>query len=153
MVTGVHKQIHILLAEDDADDREFFEEALHASDVNGALKAVSDGEMLIKYLNGDNELPDVVFMDINMPCINGIDCLKLMRSSEKLRHIPVVIFTTSSYEKDIEDAYNAGANLFVCKRVFFNDEVLMLKKIFARNWRSRLNMPGRDHFVFEQIAA
>jgi CheY-like chemotaxis protein len=110
------KNINILLADDDDDDREFFSEVLSELDATVTISTVKNGTELMKVLSDPaNELPDIIFLDLNMPCKNGRECLHDIKKSVRLRHIPVIIYSTSSNVKDIENAYNEGADLYVTK--------------------------------------
>ena len=88
--------LNILLAEDDYDDRLFFTNALEEIPIATHLTIVKDGEHLMNYLakNLDN-LPDVLFLDLSMPRKTGYECLQEIKESEKLKHIPVIVFSTS----------------------------------------------------------
>ncbi|MES2397191.1 MAG: response regulator [Bacteroidota bacterium] len=99
--------LNILLADDDRDDRFLFQKALKALPVSTNLTVVYDGVQLMKYLSENSEhLPDVLFLDINMPRKNGFECLLEIKESETLKDLPVVMFSTSyprdmNYERDI----------------------------------------------------
>ncbi|MDP1746731.1 MAG: response regulator [Bacteroidota bacterium] len=99
--------LKILLADDDRDDRFMFQKALKALPVTTNLTTVYDGVQLMKYLSENSEhLPDVLFLDINMPRKNGFECLLEIKESETLKELPVVMFSTSyprdmNYERDI----------------------------------------------------
>lgn len=99
--------INVLLADDDRDDRFLFEKALKALALSAHLTTVHDGEQLMKYLSENSEhLPNVLFLDINMPRKNGFECLLEIKENEKLKNLPVVMFSTSyprdmNYERDI----------------------------------------------------
>jgi CheY-like chemotaxis protein len=105
------KQLNILLADDDTDDCLFFEKALRELPVPTYFAAVHDGEQLMDCLNNAvtenvSQLPDVLFLDLNMPRKNGFECLSDMKQNIKLKDIPVVIFSTShpqnlNYDKDM----------------------------------------------------
>lgn len=85
--------INILLADDDKDDCLFFKEALEELEVVAQLTLVADGQQLMHRLRSDTDrLPDVLFLDLNMPRINGMECLAEIKQSEKLRQLPVIIF-------------------------------------------------------------
>ena len=93
---GDSKQLHILLADDDIDDCNFFSKALQALPISSNLTTVRDGERLMKYLDENSEqLPDVLFLDINMPRKSGFECLSEIKENIKLKDIPVVMFSTS----------------------------------------------------------
>ena len=96
------KQLNILLAEDDQDDRDFFDEALKEILIPVHLTTVYDGEQLMNYLyKNSKQLPNVIFLDLNMPRKNGFECLCEIKENEKLKDIPVVVFSTS-YPRDIK---------------------------------------------------
>lgn len=110
------KQLNILLADDDADDCFFFRKSLEAFPLSTPLLVVHDGEQLMQLLaNEANELPDVLFLDLNMPRKNGFECLSEMRLSEKLKKLPVIVFSTSFEQEVINQLYLNGAQHFIRK--------------------------------------
>jgi CheY-like chemotaxis protein len=116
------KRLNILLAEDDQDDRDFFDMALKEIPIPTLLTTVYDGEQLMNYLYKNSEhLPDVLFLDINMPRKNGFECLVEITENEKLKDILVVMFSTafprdSNYEDDlINRLLKIGAHDFIRK--------------------------------------
>lgn len=116
--TSPHKQthVHILLADDDEDDRYFFERALSAIPIPTRLTTVVDGEKLMAYLgNHTTKLPDVLFLDLNMPRINGSECLQEIERNEKLKQLPVIIYSTSLPNGTADTFYNRGAYYYVRK--------------------------------------
>lgn len=115
----------IVIADDDDDDRKLFTEALDELKLKTSVFIVNDGVELMDYLNKEETLlPYLLFLDLNMPRKNGLQCLKEIRDSEKLKEIVVVIYSTSSSEKDIEETFNNGANGYLKKPNNFG----MLKK-------------------------
>ncbi len=140
----------IFLADDDADDREFFEEALKEIDIQTTLTTVKDGAELMTVLV-DNLLdpppPHVIFLDLNMPRKNGIECLKEIRETPRLKNIPVVIFSTSAYPNAIETTYSLGANCYICKP---NSHQLLKKTIetvLSHNFWERNQQLPKDKFL------
>ncbi len=116
------KQLRVLLADDDIDDCNFFDKALQALPTSSYLTTVRDGEQLMNYLNKNSEqLPDVLFLDINMPRKSGFECLSEIKENIILKDIPVVMFSTSyprdmSYERDMMNLlFKIGANNFIRK--------------------------------------
>jgi len=88
--------LNILLADDDADDRSFFRNALKEIPIDTNLATVNDGEQLMEYLSKNSkQLPEVLFLDLSMPRKGGFECLTEMKEDEKLKDIPVVMFSTS----------------------------------------------------------
>ena len=143
------RPLHILLADDDADDRSFFEEALTEVPVSSTLTTLEDGQKLMDFLAEIRHPPppDLIFLDINMPCKNGKVCLKEIRSNRKFEDVPVIMFSTSSQQRDIDEAYSDGANLYISKSVFFEDDVNILKRLLAINWKEYQPKPGKKRFV------
>ena len=84
-----------------------------------------------------------------MPCKDGKKCLIEIRNDSKFKNVPVIMFTTSSHYKDIEDTFNSGANLYVCKSDFFENEVSILKKIFMDGWNHTLKNVSMENFVWK----
>ena len=122
-----HAPLNILLAEDDLDDRSFFELALKEVSISTNLTTVNDGELLMKYLADNSEqLPNILFLDLNMPRKNGFECLVEIRENEKLKDLSVVIFSTSypqdkSYELGmISNLFNLGARVYIRKPTDFD---------------------------------
>ena len=98
--------LNILLADDDTDDRFFFEKALKEIPIFTHLVTVNNGEELIDYLTTNTEhLPDVVFLDLSMPRKTGYECLIEIKEDEKLKNIPVIMFSTSfTHGIDLEES-------------------------------------------------
>jgi CheY-like chemotaxis protein len=106
----------ILIVDDDADDRELFCEAVQ--DIDKAIQCitVSNGEAALKLLDKENgPLPDYIFLDLNMPRLNGKQCLALIKSAPPLQHIPIIIYTTSKLKEDITETKRLGASYFITK--------------------------------------
>lgn len=112
----------ILLVEDNEADVKLFRIALRELKFDVDLKSVSNGEAAWAYLNRRGEHPEaprphLIFLDLNLPRIDGRQLLKMMRESEEFRCIPVVIFTTSQAQRDIRKCYEMGCNLYLLKPV------------------------------------
>lgn len=115
-----NKKINILLADDDYDDCNFFKDALGELLESVNLSIVNDGDELMKFLTKEgNELPDVLFLDINMPRKNGIECLSEIRHIEKLKNLSVVMFTTSNSPENINLSFKTGAHVYITKPADF----------------------------------
>lgn len=128
--------IKILLADDDEDDRLFFEDAIEALPMKTTLKMVKNGkELMDLLLTNEAVLPDIIFLDLNMPGKNGLEYLTVIREDPKLQSISVAVYSTSSSEKDIEDSFVKGANIYVNKPNDFNDLKDVLKKVLCTNWQ------------------
>jgi len=118
-----YRPINILLVEDNPGDVELTEDALRRSKVTTKVAVVNDGEDALVYLNSrdDGSMPDLVLLDLNLPKKDGMEVLKEMRGDPNLKHIPVVVLTTSEAERDILASYQLGANCFISKPVDLNE--------------------------------
>ncbi|MFH2045617.1 MAG: response regulator [Pseudomonadota bacterium] len=126
----------ILLVEDNINDVELAMEALAENNIANPVDVVRDGEEAIEYLQCRGKYssrsavnPVVIFLDIKLPKINGLEVLKIIRNDEKLRLIPVVIFTSSNEEKDLIASYKLGVNAYVVKPIDFNEFVRAVKML------------------------
>lgn len=121
------KQMRILLADDDQDDCDFFEQALEVLPVLTQLTVVHDGEELINYLSENlNRLPHVLFLDINMPRKNGFECLSEIKNNKKTTDLPVVMFSTSNVQDKIKVLFKNGAGVYIHKPSSFNELVQVI---------------------------
>lgn len=110
------KQLNILLADDDNDDCAFFKAAVKELIPSANVEIVNDGEQLLSYLfEIEEQLPDVLFLDINMPRKNGLECLSEIKQNKKLKNIPVVMFSTSNSWDTINLLFKSGANVYIHK--------------------------------------
>ncbi|MEO8150888.1 MAG: response regulator [Bacteroidia bacterium] len=142
--------IHLLLADDDEDDRNLFKETIIEIGLNVELSTVKDGFQLMHALSEAEWLPDVIFLDLNMPYKGGTECLTEIRANKKLKHIPVVIFSTSGNEKDIIETYNKGANLYLRKPTDYNVQKHIFRKILAINWKEFMPHSSKENFIVNE---
>ncbi|MBT1695419.1 response regulator [Fulvivirgaceae bacterium PWU4] len=106
----------ILLADDDSDDAEIFQEALQYACPSALFMRFEDGKQLLQHLETNlSSLPDLIFLDLNMPEMNGWQCLAALKTNHKLKSIPVIIYTTSSNPRDKEIAIDLNAHGLIVK--------------------------------------
>jgi len=106
----------VLLIDDDRDDADLFKEALFEINSSILFEHYEDSKTGLKLLlEKQTDLPDLIFLDINMPIVSGWQCLTEFKKAEHLRHIPVIMFTTSSQAKEKEIAEELGAQGFITK--------------------------------------
>lgn len=140
--------IHVLLADDDEDDRLFFKDAFGELKINTVVKTVNDGEELMKYLTRNNhELPHILFLDLNMPFKTGLECLTEIKSMDHLKDIAIAIYSTSASEKEIEETFVQGANIYIKKPSDFNTLKKVLGEVITINWHYHTSGLNRDTFL------
>ncbi len=128
------KPVHILLIEDNDGDILLTKEALEEGRVINMISIVKDGQEAIEFLTGtgkftSEQLPDLVLLDVNLPRKNGHEVLHYIKHNDKLKHIPVIMLTTSSSEIDILESYKNHANCYITKPVEVNDFINEVAKI------------------------
>jgi CheY-like chemotaxis protein len=142
--------LHILLADDDHDDQELFQEILNELKVNTMVTvAVTGGHMLIMLENFPTaSLPNLIFLDINMPCQSGIDCLSKLRSTPRYNDIRIIMWSTSTADADIDNCYSRGANLYLPKDVFFKLPADRKEELIG-NYKHYCEPRTREQFVVQ----
>jgi CheY-like chemotaxis protein len=141
--------LHVLLADDDDEDQEFFSSALNSIAPSIRLTKAVNGEELMNLLKDNRDLPDLIFLDLNMPCKNGLESLMELKQVENLKNIPVLIYSTSAHGEQIEQTYLHGANLYVQKPHSFADIIKVLNEIFSFNLKDLISQPPRSKFVLK----
>lgn len=141
------KEIQILMADDDDDDRMLAKEAFEENRLLNSLSFVKDGEELLEYLqhsgrykNADHLIPDIILLDINMPRKNGIEALQTIKEAPDLKSIPVVMLTTSNAEDDVIKSYNLGVSSFITKPISFDGLVKTISE-FSNHWVKVVRLP------------
>jgi DNA-binding response OmpR family regulator len=122
-----HQHISIFLADDDDDDRDFFKDAIKELGADFKLVMVDSGDKVIDHFNHKNPLPHFVFLDINMPVKNGIECLKFIKEKHPGNNFHVIMLSTSLADKDIKQSYNYGASIYIQKPGNFSHLVTYLE--------------------------
>jgi len=141
-------QLNILLADDDTDDCIFFKEALEDMKKSIQLTTVHDGEQLMHLLiNNENELPHVLFLDLNMPRKNGFECLLEIKLNEKLKQLPVIIFSTSFEQDVVNQLYLNDALYFIRKPSEFTQFKKIIQQTIELISRENIIHPTRENFV------
>jgi len=140
--------IHILLADDDEDDRKFFKDAFEEIKINTNVNVVNDGEELMNYLKKpDVILPHILFLDLNMPKKNGMECLSEIKQLDHLKDMAIAIYSTSASEDDIEETFVKGANIYIKKPNDFDELIKTLNIATTFNWQYHTNSLNRDTFL------
>jgi len=140
--------LFILLADDDEDDCIFFRDALQEIRVKTNLTIVNDGSQLMRYLdNADNRVPDIVFLDLNMPVLNGIDSLIEIRKKSRLKELAIAIYSTSSSDENVEEAFINGANIYLQKPNDFSVLKVILEHVITLNWQYNTSGLKKENFL------
>jgi CheY-like chemotaxis protein len=142
------RAVTILMADDDADDRDFARTAVQEGRLMNDLRFVEDGEELLDYLHRRGNYadpktsprPGLILLDLNMPRKDGREALREIKSDPALRQIPVVVLTTSKTEEDILRSYDLGANCFITKPVTFEGLVDVVK-VLDKHWFQLVELP------------
>ena len=140
--------ISILLADDDEDDRDIFIQVMQEISSNVHITVARNGQDALDILNRAETLPDIIFLDLNMPIMGGAACLKELKANPKLKHIPVFIYSTSSNREHVEETFNYGANLYIPKPESYTGLRKMAKSILALNPEDYAS-PNRENFLLK----
>ncbi len=140
--------INILLVEDNEGDILLTTEALEEGQIPKSLKVIRDGSSMLIYLKeiaekSPSELPDLILLDINLPKKNGHEVLKDVKSNKLLKHIPIIMLTTSSSEIDVLKSYQEHANCYLIKPVEIGEFGALIEKI-EDFWLSLVRLPKID---------
>lgn len=144
----INKKRLVLLAEDDADDRMLIQKAFRQNFADDDLYCVEDGAELMKYLYREkpyedesrHPLPDLILLDLNMPKKDGREALKEIKAHRGLCRIPVIIFTTSRLQEDIDATYSLGSNSYISKPASFED-LLKITREIQHYWFHTVELP------------
>lgn len=138
----------ILIAEDDDDDYFLTGQALKEARIAADLRRVCDGEELLDYLRRRKRfssnaapLPSLILLDLNMPRMDGREALREIKGDPRLRHLPIVVLTTSKAEEDVVRSYELGVNSFITKPLTFQALVEAIK-VLGRYWFEVVQLPA-----------
>ncbi len=131
----------ILLVEDDQDDQDFFITIMNDNDEVPLYTIANNGKEAIEYLKASDQLPTLIFLDINMPLMNGLEFLQTMRKNPETMRIPIVMLSTSSIEK--EHAKELGANAYLTKSSNYQSGCDQIKKMMCLDF-------VKDNFIASQ---
>ena len=109
----LQKTLLVYLADDDKEDRMFFKEALDEIDIDVCIEDFDNGVTLMDHLLKTENLPDAIYLDLNMPLMNGEECLNDIRNEPKLSHITIIIYSTYVDESIIDRLHKNGANWYL----------------------------------------
>lgn len=134
----VHPKV-LFLIDDDLDDQHVFLEALQTIDKSIVCYTANDGRDALNKLHDALLLPDIIFLDLNMPVMSGKECLRALKTDNTLKHLPVIIYSTSSAEKEKENCLQLGAVQFISKPPQFNTLIATLQHTLQKDWHNYKN--------------
>lgn len=137
----------ILLAEDDNDDVLIFDLALAQLKIPYLLRTVDNGEKLFVVLK--ERIPHILFLDIHMPCKDGVSCIVEIRKNREYDNLPIIVYTSDVSKKTVEDTYRNGANLFLEKAETVNKLTNKLQHIFSKDWINYMHYPPQDQYMLQ----
>ena len=143
-----NEPLQILLADDDETDRILFKEAFEELKIQTTVHTFDNGVQLMDYLNkNDNRLPHLLFLDLNMPRKSGLECLKEIRRDKKIKDISIAIYSTSNSEKDMEETFLNGANIYIHKPNDFNVLKQILEKALMTAYEYQDQSMKKENFL------
>ena len=146
--------IHILLVEDNEGDIVLTREAFEEAKIHLKLSVVRDGKEAIDFVSKQGKyteaaMPDMLLLDVNLPKKNGLEVLQFIKTNEGLKHIPIIMLTTSSSEKDINASYSNFASCFITKPVEINDFLSVIATI-ENFWISIVKLPSKKISSYDE---
>jgi len=119
----------VMLADDDSDDTEMFFEAVEIAAPEVTCYSAVNGSALLKKIDALDKLPEIIFLDMNMPIMNGRQCLEVLKADTRYQKIPVVMISTSSHKGDVDTCLKAGALCYLVKPSDFTILIKLVKEI------------------------
>jgi len=141
--------LRILITDDDEGDRLLFQEILEEMNIRSRVEIARNGLELIERLSSGEPLPDLLFLDLNMPKKNGISCLKEIRGNKKFDAMSIAIYSTSSFSKDIDVTFREGANIYITKPSDYKVLKEVLEKAVFVTRLNRDSSFSKDNFVLK----
>ncbi|BAV06878.1 CheY chemotaxis protein or a CheY-like REC (receiver) domain [Filimonas lacunae] len=139
------EKLVILLVEDDIDDREIIGSAIQELNIDAHLVEIVDGKALEKFIKDGMSPPiDFIFMDINLPCYDGKQCLEIIKNSLQFNNVPVIMLSTSNRASDIDSAFLNGATRYVVKPFTYSAMLKILHEV-CTEFRLYRQLPLTKH--------
>ena len=136
----------VYLIDDDEDEALLFQQAIAELNIGVEVGYINNCAEALDLLD-KGDIPDLLFLDLNMPGISGRECVKKIR--EKLKDkLPIVIYSTSKYKPDVDGTHQDGANLYVIKPNTFEALIQTLKGVFSIDWKQQFHLPSREKYLF-----
>jgi CheY-like chemotaxis protein len=125
------KYLKILLVEDNLIELMKMKRTVSFLKLEHQITEAKNAEIALEILEDNNELPDIILLDLNMPKISGVELLSILKSREEFRHIPTVILTTSNNQKDLEECYRIGVSGYILKPLKYEAYVKKIEQVLS----------------------
>ena len=139
------QKMDVLLAEDDIDDVLSLELAMKEMPFSYILRNAENGDLLFDLLK--ERIPDILFLDILLPCKDGTTCIIEIRKNQEYNNMPVIMYTSMTSPQYIDECYKNGANFYLLKSNSIHELIENLKKIFSVDWKNVMYFPSKQQFV------
>ncbi|APZ47579.1 response regulator [Polaribacter reichenbachii] len=123
--------LKVLLVEDNLIEIMKMKRTISLLKLKHTIHEAKNGEEALQFLEDKSNIPDIILLDLNMPKINGIEFLKIIKANDDLKHIPTIILTTSSNQKDLLECYRTGMSGYVLKPLKYEDYVKKIETVLA----------------------
>ena len=127
----MEKILKVLLVEDNLIEIMKMKRTISFLKLNHTIHEAKNGEEALSFLEDRTNIPDIILLDLNMPKINGIEFLKILKKDEDLKHIPTIILTTSSNQKDLLECYRTGMSGYILKPLKYEDYVKKIEVVLS----------------------
>lgn len=149
----MNHSLHLLPADDDEDDRELFQSALKELPVVIQLTTVEDGEALMQWLQTQKpNLPDLLFLDLNMPRKDGQECLRQIKQGPELQTLPVIILSAAVSPAQTDTLYATGAWYFIQKPERYGQLTKVVEQVLHLSGQAPRQQPGKKDFVLYSLS-
>jgi CheY-like chemotaxis protein len=135
---------HVLIAEDDQDDFDLLSEAINCLPLKVIVSRAENGDILMRLVN--ENMPDILFLDLLLPCRDGMTCINEIRGDRRFDQLPIVVYTSLKDLDTIEFCFRSGSNLYVVKPQSYTDIHRIVDKVFSINWTLPYK-PAREEYV------
>jgi len=125
------KALNVLLVEDDVIEVMKFKRVLSSQELKHSVVQADNGEDALELLKQKDNLPDIILLDLNMPKLNGIEFLRILKADESLKYVPTIILTTSSNQKDLLECFKVGIAGYILKPLKYEDYVSKINKLLS----------------------
>ena len=143
-----NKGYKFIVADDDADDFLILKDALEEIAPEVEVAHLDSCVKLVAMMD-QSDLPDLIFLDLNMPVFSGRDCMKQIRIHHQWKDVPVIIYSTSNAEQDVKSCLEDGADLYIVKPNSFQALLSLIRKLMSMDWKNRSIFNEVDFLLYE----